>query len=79
LPIATRKWRAVVDIEIYGQRLVGAKQGLSLLDTELDRRDIVGLAAGERIHIKCAPVMVLQSAKARVAARYRAGDNRLAC
>jgi methyl coenzyme M reductase subunit D len=73
LPIATRKWRAVVDIEIYGQRLVGAKQGLSLLDT------IVGLAAGERIHIKCAPIMVLQSANARVAARQRARDNRLAC
>ena len=59
----------MVGVEIDGQRLVGAKQGLSLLDSKLHRRDIVGLATGERIHIECAPVMVLQSAKARVAAR----------
>lgn len=68
----------MVDIEIYGERLVGAKQGVSLLDAELDRRDLIGLPAGEGIHIKCAPVMVLQSAKARVAARYRACGDRLA-
>ena len=59
----------MVGVEIDCQRLVGAKQGFSLLYPELDRLDIVGLTTSERIHIKCAPVMVLQSAKARVAAR----------
>ena len=59
----------MVGVKIDCQRLVGAKQGFSLLDPELDRRDIVSLTTREGIHIKCAPVMVLQSAKARVAAR----------
>ena len=72
LPVATWEWRTVVGIEIHGQRLSCPGTASGLLDPERNRHDVVLLATSKRVHVKGAPVMVLDGETGRViSARHR--------
>ena len=52
----------MIGIEIDCQRLSSPVAALGQLDPKLDRRDIVGSATCERLHVERAPVVVIGSA-----------------
>ena len=59
----------MVGVEIERRRLAAGSTS-SLLNRELECRDVIIQAAGERVHVKCTPVTVLGSNAAAVA-RHR--------
>ena len=67
----------MIGIEIDCQRLSSPVAALGQLNPKLDRRDIVGSATCERLHVERAPVVVLGSANPVVARHGVAGHDLL--
>jgi len=76
---AAGEWRSAIGIEVYCHWLSHSAARDCAFNPELDRRDVVVLAAGKGVHIKGTPVTVIGVAYPIIARDRVSLDDLLAC